>query len=115
VTRAYVGGGRDYNNYARIEAVLRTLGITELGTGAARGADLLTETWARRNEIDYRGYPAQWHKYGNRAGPIRNRHGLMSFAGDLVVALPGGTGTANMIRTARELGYTDDQLLVVTE
>ncbi len=115
--RVYVGGGRDYNNVDRVEAVLRDLGITELATGACKwgGADLWAEQWARRHEINYRGYPAKWRTYGNAAGPIRNREGIELFTPELIVAFPGGRGTADMLQAARERGYTDDQLLVVTD
>ena len=92
--RVYVGGGRDYNNVDRIEAVLRDLGITELATGACKwgGADLWAEQWARRHEINYRGYPAKWRTYGNAAGPIRNREGIELFTPELIVAFPGDIG-----------------------
>lgn len=42
--------------------------------GGARGGDLFADEWAqaRRPRVKARVYPAQWHKFGNRAGPLRN-------------------------------------------
>jgi hypothetical protein len=45
---------------------------------------------------------AAWHDYGKAAGPIRNKRMLTDFAPDIVVAFPGGKGTADMVRQAKE-------------
>ena len=49
--------------------------------------------------------PADWKQYGRGAGPIRNREMLQYSEPDIVVAFPGGAGTADMIRAARTAGY----------
>jgi hypothetical protein len=46
---------------------------------------------------------ADW-SIGRKAGPIRNQRMLDEHAPDLVVAFPGGRGTADMVRRARKSG-----------
>jgi len=41
-------------------------------------------------------FPSNWKKYGNAAGPIRNKEMIDSKI-DVLVAFPGGNGTKNMI------------------
>lgn len=47
---------------------------------------------------------ADWSKYGKAAGPMRNQKMLDEYKPDLVVALPGGRGTADMVSRARVAG-----------
>jgi hypothetical protein len=47
---------------------------------------------------------AEWETLGRKAGPIRNERMLTEGKPDLVVAFPGGRGTAHMTRLAREAG-----------
>jgi predicted Rossmann-fold nucleotide-binding protein len=41
-----------------------------------------------------------WDNFGSRAGAMRNENMLL-LAPDLVVAFPGGPGTAHMVRIAK--------------
>lgn len=108
--RVLVTGGRDYADRLRIHEILHGRDITELATGGAVGADELARQWARDHEIDYRIYPAKWTTEGKAAGPRRNMRMHDAFQPDLVVAFPGGRGTANMVTYAT---YSGTDLLVV--
>jgi hypothetical protein len=116
MTTVLVCGGRDYSDYARVAEVLSAIKPTKIIHGNARGADRLAFEWARENGVPNEAYPAQWHTYGKSAGPIRNRLMLTDGAPDLVVAFPGGKGTADMLRIAVAAGvptlavdqHTDD-------
>jgi hypothetical protein len=44
---------------------------------------------------------AEWESLGRKAGPIRNQRMLTEGKPALVVAFPGGKGTANMVAQAR--------------
>lgn len=71
--------------------------------GAARGADTIAANWARENGLRCYAYPADWTRHGRSAGHIRNRQMLNHEDGiDLVVAFPGGKGTAGMIKLAEK-------------
>jgi hypothetical protein len=72
--------------------------------GDAPGADSAAADFAVVHFCQLETYPAQWSKYGAAAGPIRNKQMLDEGKPDLVVAFPGGKGTANMVRLAQEAG-----------
>lgn len=86
--------------------------------GGARGADALAKEWAVANDIPYEEFLPEWNKFGRAAGPIRNK-AMLDSGIDIVVAFPGGRGTADTIRQATKMGiwarkpgldeqYTDD-------
>ena len=99
-----VCGGRHYSDRARVAEVLDTLQPKAIVHGDAHGADTLAGEYARNNLIEVRAYPANWSKYGRAAGPIRNQQMIDSEPVDMVVAFPGGRGTAHMVQTARTHG-----------
>ena len=49
-------------------------------------------------------FPADWKTYGRAAGPLRNARMIAEGKPDLVLAFPGGRGTADMTRKARAAG-----------
>ena len=115
------GGGRDLLWLpAQIAAVLlaRTSGqlVHGLLHGGARGADRTIGRAAHQLGWPVEVLPADWRRHGRAAGPIRNREllelaisraeALSSAAAPvsvLVVAFPGGAGTASLVREARRL------------
>ena len=78
--------------------------VVRLGHGAALGADTLAGLWAEGHKIGVSHYRAQWERYGDSAGIKRNIAMLAAFRPDLVVAFPGGTGTAHMASIATAKG-----------
>jgi cysteine synthase len=101
-----VCGGREYTDRSRVATVLqkcldryKTITIIH---GDARGADRLARDWAIDNSIDQIAFPADWDKHKKAAGPIRNQQMLDEGKPDLVIAFPGNTGTADMIRRSRK-------------
>lgn len=106
--RVLVCGGRDFDDRAALDAALDRLHaqhrFTLLIAGGARGADTMAEQWARDRGIRTRIYMARWTIYGRAAGPIRNARMLRKGRPDLVVAFPGGKGTAGMVALARDAG-----------
>jgi hypothetical protein len=68
-----VTGDREWDDRQEIYDWLEKFsGIKLLLQGSARGADLLSEDWARSREVPYLGVPAEWATKGKAAGPIRN-------------------------------------------
>lgn len=109
--KVLVCGGRDFNDAAHVFVMMtelhQSLGpFTCVVHGAARGADTLAGIWAKQNDIEVREYPADWRTHGRAAGVLRNRQMLDAEHPDLVIAFPGGRGTDNMVKTARELGFS---------
>jgi predicted Rossmann-fold nucleotide-binding protein len=101
-----VCGGRTYNNKETIYEVLSSIhkdkSITVLIHGAAKGVDTIAGYWARENNIKEKQYPALWNTYGKAAGSIRNQKMLDDNKVDLIVAFPGGKGTADMVERAKK-------------
>jgi hypothetical protein len=106
--RLLVCGGREYVNRERVFYVLdayhKKFGISVLIHGAARGADSLADEWAVARGVETDPFPANWKKYGRRAGFIRNTHMLEEGNPDDVIAFPGGVGTAMMCKIAEMAG-----------
>lgn len=106
--KVLVCGGRDFKSELRVhrelDAINRAKHISHIITGDATGADHFAITWsARKAKITWR-YYANWTALGKSAGPIRNGTMLSDGQPDLVVAFPGGRGTADMVRQARSAG-----------
>jgi len=100
-----VCGGRDFNDYKLVSEALNPYiheGLV-IVHGAAKGADSLAMKWAMDNAT-HEAYPADWTKYGKRAGYIRNVQMLNEGKPDLVIAFPGGKGTAMMIKLSESAG-----------
>ncbi|HVG50925.1 MAG TPA: DUF2493 domain-containing protein [Xanthobacteraceae bacterium] len=103
--KVLVCGGRDFADADTLDAWLdhihETRGpITMIIEGDARGADRLARKYAKRRRIPCVTFKPDWASYNDAAGPIRNRQMLIEGRPDLVVAFPGGAGTANMIKQA---------------
>jgi hypothetical protein len=104
-----VCGGRDYDDRKKLFYVLDDLAVQTIEResltiveGGARGADALAASWTRRwKTVKHEQYPADWAKYGKAAGAIRNQQ-MLDTGIDLVIAFPGGSGTAHMVRIARD-------------
>lgn len=72
--------------------------------GGARGADSAASDFADVSYCQQQCFPADWKKYGTRAGYIRNQQMLDEGKPDFVVAFPGGPGTAMMVKIAEQAG-----------
>jgi hypothetical protein len=99
--RVLVCGGRSYWQQQPVFTVLDELQPTLIITGGAPGADHSAITWAAQRSVPWCIYPANWRKHGDAAGPLRNQQMLDEAKPDLVLAFPGGRGTADMLRRAR--------------
>lgn len=76
-------------------------------TGGASGVDSAAIDWAVVSWTDFKEYPVskeEWKILGKAAGPIRNKQMLDEEKPDLVIAFPGGKGTADMVRQAKKAG-----------
>jgi hypothetical protein len=106
--RVIVCGGRAFMDRKLVIDTLDRLHaerkIGFLFHGNAAGADTFANQWAlMHNEVHLAPCPAKWSDYGSRAGPIRNKQ-MLGQGIDLVVAFPGGKGTAHMVNISRKAG-----------
>ncbi len=107
--RVLVCGGRIYWDSAKVNRTLSRVQSKhdrmEIIHGACRtGADELADRWAVRHYVQIHEFPADWEAHGRAAGPIRNQRMIDEGKPDLVVAFPGGRGTADMVRRAKAAG-----------
>ena len=127
------GGGRDLAwPHQRIAAELlaRSSGrlVHLLLHVGARGADAAIARAVHQLGWCSLVMPAQWQQHGRAAGPIRNRELLHqaiaravahsspgSMASVLVVAFPGGAGTASLVQQARRLASRSPVPIAVVE
>ena len=103
--KVLVCGGRDFTDQELLFKTLDDVNPTTIVHGAARGADTIAGDYAKRHQIPCEVFPAQWNRYGKRAGYLRNQQMLDEGKPDLVVAFPGGPGTRMMVKIAREQGF----------
>lgn len=98
-----VTGGRDYADKNKVHQVLDLINPDLLVDGGASGADLLARGWALDCDRDNETIQAEWDKFGSAAGPMRNSEMLRKYPKAIVVAFPGGRGTADCIEKAQKL------------
>ena len=127
------GGGRDLawpQQRVAAELLARSSGrlVHLLLHGGARGADAAIGRAAQQLGWSALVMPAQWQLHGRAAGPIRNRelleqaiaraeaHSSPGYqASVLVVAFPGGAGTASLMREARRMASRSPVPISVAE
>lgn len=128
--RIAVTGGREYSDRDRVFSVLYSIAkCTEdnplpvdfiLIVGDAPGLDSIAEDWGVVNWVTIEKFEADWHNlkakpcvvkvdangrpYNVLAGPNRNQRMIDEGKPELLVAFPGGTGTADMVRRCRKVG-----------
>lgn len=73
----------------------------EIVSGHCIGADRMGEEYAKRRNYALKIFPAEWKKYGKRAGPIRNKQMIdyiAEFENKIVVAFTGPNTKGTKIR-----------------
>ncbi len=101
-----IAGGRDFNRVLTLKREMLNYDTTSLEVvcGGAKGADTYGERWAKKNNVPIKYFLAEWDKYDNAAGYIRNRQ-MAEYGTHLLAFWDGESrGTKNMIDTATELG-----------
>jgi hypothetical protein len=101
-----VCGDRHWTNRISIAKRLKQLPANTLILhGGARGADMLAGEEATKLGLKVEVFPAEWEKYGQAAGPVRNvkmldmnPHLVIAFHSDLAKS----RGTAHTVREARK-------------
>lgn len=102
--RVLFTGARDWEDGESINAVVKTLTKDDLVIhGGAPGADTIAGKWAYTYTVPVLVFHAEWEKYGNAAGPIRNQRMIDEGKPTEAHAFPGpnSKGTWDMVRKLR--------------
>lgn len=109
--RLLICGGRNFIDveYAipRFQQLHQKTPVSVLICGMAAGGDMIGYAWASELGIPIEEYPVlkeDWRRHGKAAGTIRNFKMRDQGKPNIVLALPGGNGTAHMCRIVREIG-----------
>jgi hypothetical protein len=89
-------------NAKQIDALIKLLPapVSEVVSGTARGVDTSGALWAQAHGVPVRTFPADWKRYGKKAGAIRNR-AMAEYADVLLLIWTGGSpGSQNMFKAA---------------
>jgi predicted Rossmann-fold nucleotide-binding protein len=112
-TRVLVCGGRDYQDWRRVADTLRRLydssPIGLLIHGCDPGAATLAVRWALLAGVPTSGFDADFRSQGPAAERLRNQRMIVESKPDLVVAFPGGEGTADLVSRAKAVGVPVEQ------
>ena len=115
MVRVIVAGSRKFNNVDLFGNTMHDLLLgydtdeLEIVSGGCSGADRMGEEYAEEWGIKCTIFPADWNKYGNAAGPIRNEE-MAEYAAKadygMLIAFPmdESRGTRDMIRRAKAAG-----------
>lgn len=113
MVKVLICGDRHWTNYNSILDVVRRLkakyGDVLIIEGEAPGADTLAMKAAIQLNLPVKGFPVDWKKYGNSAGPRRNQQMLDENPDiSMVIAfhpdMQSSRGTRDMIARAKVLG-----------
>jgi predicted Rossmann-fold nucleotide-binding protein len=111
--RVLVCGGRDYQDWRRVADALRRLhDSSPIGLiihGCDSGAATLAVRWALLAGIPTSGFDADFESHGPAAERLRNQRMIMESKPDLVIAFPGGEGTADLVSRATAAGVPVEQ------
>jgi len=99
-----VVGSRGFNDYELLKSVLDKIDIDVIVSGGANGADRLSERYAEENNIALEIYPADWDRYGKRAGYIRNRDIWEAATSGIAFWDGESRGTAHSFELSKKLG-----------
>ena len=104
--RVIVAGSKSVCDDALVKEAIDASGfhISEIVSGGAKGVDESGEQIAIKAGIPLRRFPADWGRYGKKAGGIRNRE--MAVYADALIAVWDGKsrGTRLMIELMRKAG-----------
>lgn len=113
--RVIIAGSREFSDYVIAEKAItealgsiRAAGPVRIVSGHCRGADLLGERYASEHGLGLSLFPADWNRYGRRAGFVRNSEMAQYAAGEgaiggLIAFWDGKSrGTKMMIDIARK-------------
>ena len=109
MSRVLICGDRNWGDYEAIDNFVKNLPKgSVIIQGMCRGADLMARKAGLKYGFKVEDYSANWNRYGNAAGPIRNKQMLDEGKPDTVIAFHENvfrsTGTRDMLKQADKRG-----------
>jgi hypothetical protein len=111
-----VAGSRHLECY---DVFYKTMGVmlakwgtpTKIISGGCRGVGAMAKKYATEMKYEFQEYPADWYRYGAKAGPMRNT--IMVDLADKVLAFVDeqSKGTWDTIKKARK--FPEKELIVI--
>lgn len=106
--KVLVTGGRGYRDVGCVNRYLTQLNPSMIIEGGCRrdgkqSADYLAKCWGMEHGVHVATVEALWGTHDRAAGPIRNQ-AMLQLMPHVVLAFPGGDGTADMVKRAKEAG-----------
>lgn len=102
-----IAGSRSFVNYHLFVSFMemympKDLSKLEIVSGGAIGTDIMGELYAKANNIPCKVFPADWDKFGKRAGYVRNEE-MAKYAKACMCFWDGESkGTKHMIDLAKQ-------------
>lgn len=106
--RVLICAGRHYADTKMSRQVLdayhrlRPVQVLIHGGSQFLGSDV--EDWARETGVDVVRYPPNWQRHGKQAERHRNQFMLTDSRPDVIIALPGGDDTLELVSQAKASG-----------
>lgn len=104
--KVIIAGTRHFDDYEllkeKCDVILSKQSEVEIVSGCAKGADTLGEIYAHERGYSITQFPAEWDRFGGRAGFIRNEE-MAQYADALIAFWDNkSNGTRNMIKLANK-------------
>ncbi len=105
IHRLAVVGSREYTDYERVRKAIESFPhVKIIVSGGAKGADTLAERAASELGLEFEVFRADWKRYGQGAGPMRNTKIVENSDAVLAFILPGSRGTLDTLKKATKRG-----------
>jgi len=106
--KVIIAGSRTFSDYnflrTNCDRLLSQFSNIEIVSGTAQGADQLGERYARDRGYSVKQFPANWDKFGKKAGYLRNDE-MAQYADWLIAFWDGKSrGTKHMIDLGNKMG-----------
>ena len=87
-----IAGSRTIHDYELLKTAISLSGykITGVVCGEASGVDSLGKRYAKEKNIPIHSYPADWERYGKKAGYIRNQQ-MVDIASQCLILYDGSS------------------------
>jgi hypothetical protein len=100
--KVIIAGSRSIQEQTVVYTAIEQSGfmLREIVSGMAKGVDRLGEQYAKAHHLPIKRFPANWVKYGKKAGYIRNAE-MADYADALIAVWDGQSrGTQHMVKLA---------------